>query len=303
MKITLNPVATPFNLDYTLQCGQVFRWQKHDEWWYGTITNRMIRIRQMGNVLEFEGSDTGFIEEYFRLSDSLPLITTGIGKDDFVKNAIRAFPGLRLIRQDPWECLISYICATFSNIPRIQKMISNLAQRFGDRQNFEDCSFYAFPSPKSLADADLKALTACKLGFRAKSVLETAKKIHTETVRLAELEKLDYQTAKNELLRLAGVGEKVADCVLLFSLNKLEAFPVDVWIKKTILEHYGNFFDDSFVQKAQHKQSMTPKEYERISSFARGYFGDYAGYAQQYLYHFERLTCKAVWPSILRSCS
>jgi N-glycosylase/DNA lyase len=294
MKMTLNPVTTPFNLDYTLQCGQVFRWQKHRDWWYGTIKDRMVRIKQTDNVLEFEGSDAGFIERYFRLNDPLPLITTKIGKDDYIKNAIQTLPGLRLIRQDPWECLISYICATFSNIPRIQKMINNLAQRFGNKQNFEDCSFYTFPSPKSLANADLRTLTACKLGFRAKSVLETAKRIHTETVRLAELEKLDYGTARNELLRLAGVGDKVADCVLLFSLNKLEAFPVDVWIKKTILEHYGGFFDDSFIQKAQKKKSMTPKEYERISSFAREYFGDYAGYAQQYLYHFERLMCKAV---------
>ena len=294
MKITLDPITTPFHLDNTLQCGQVFRWQKRHDWWYGTIRGRMMRIRQTGNVLEFEGSDTDFIERYFRLSDPLPLITMKIGKDDYIKSAIQALPGLRLIRQDPWECLISYICATFSNIPRIQKMINNLAQRFGNKQNFEDCSFYTFPNPKNLANADLKTLTACKLGFRAKSVLDTAKKIHAETVNLSELEKLDYETAKNELLRLAGVGDKVADCVLLFSLNKLEAFPVDVWIKKTILEHYDSFFDDSFAQKTQQKRSMTPREYGRISSFAREYFGDYAGYAQQYLYHFERITCEAV---------
>jgi N-glycosylase/DNA lyase len=294
MKIALNPVTTPFNLDYTLQCGQVFRWQKHNDWWYGTVRDRMIRIRQTNNVLEFEGYDAEFIEKYFRLSDPLPLITVRIGKDDYIKSAIQIFPGLRLIRQDPWECLISYICATFSNIPRIQKMINNLAQRFGNKQNFEDCSFYTFPSPKSLANADLKTLTACKLGFRAKSVLETAKKIHVKTVNLTELEELDYETAKKELLRLSGVGDKVADCVLLFSLNKLEAFPIDVWIKKTILEHHGSFFDDSFVQKIQQRKSLTPREYERIGSFAREYFGVYAGYAQQYLYHFERLVCKAV---------
>lgn len=294
MKITLDPTVTPFNLDYTLQCGQVFRWQKHDDWWYGTVTDNAIKIRQEGNMLEFEGTAADFVEKYFRLNDPLPLIMSKIGKDDHIKSAINAFSGLRLIRQDPWECLISYICATFSNIPRIKKMVNNLAQKFGNKLTFEGQAFYTFPSPKNLANADLKALTACKLGFRAKSVLETAKIIGAESVSLVELEKLDYETAKNELLKLPGVGDKVTDCVLLFSLNKLEAFPVDVWIKKTILKHYSANFDESFAQKIQTRKSMTRKEYERVSSFAREYFGDYAGFAQQYLYHFERVVCEAV---------
>jgi N-glycosylase/DNA lyase len=294
MKITLDPKMTPFNLDYTLQCGQVFRWQKHDEWWYGVIGDKVAKMRQTGKVLEFEGSNADFVKKYFRLDDPLPFITAKISKDDYIKNAISTFSGLRLIRQEPWECLISYVCATFSNIPRIQKMINNLAQKFGSKRTIEKCAFYTFPSPESLANADLKALTACRLGFRAKNVLKTARRIAVDGMSLAELEKLDYETAKNELLKLPGVGDKVADCVLLFSLNKLEAFPVDVWIKKTILKHYSSFFDELFAQKILIRKAITHKEYERISSFAREYFGKYAGFAQQYLYHFERVICEAV---------
>lgn len=294
MKITLDPDKTPFNLDYTLQCGQVFRWQKPDELWHGVVAEKAIKIRQKGDVLEFNGANADFIREYFRLNDPLPFITSKISKDDHIKTAIQTFVGLRLIRQDPWECLISYICSSFNNIPRIKKIIDNLAQKFGNEQTAEDYQFYTFPDPKSLANARLKALMACNLGFRAKMVLETAKMIDKETIRLADLEKLDYEEAKKQLLKMPGVGDKVAECVLLFSLNKLEAFPVDVWIKKSVLKHYGAYFDDSFVRKALEKKSLTKGEYERIGTFAREYFGEYAGYAQQYLYHFERAICDAV---------
>jgi N-glycosylase/DNA lyase len=294
MRITLDPKISPFSLDDTLRCGQVFRWEEHDGWWYGTVTDNAIKIRQERNILEFEGTDADSVVKYFRLNDPLPLIMAKIGKDDYIKNAIHAFKGLRLIRQDPWECLISYICATFSNIPRIKKMINNLAQKFGNNKSFMGYSFYTFPSPESLANADSKTLAACKLGFRAKKVLETAKIIDGETLCLDELEKLNYLSAKKELLKLPGVGDKVADCVLLFSLNKLDAFPVDVWIRKTILKKYGAYFDKAFVHKVLETKSLTHGEYGKVSSFAREYFDKYAGYAQQYLYHYERSACKTV---------
>ena len=173
-------------------------------------------------------------------------------------------------------------------------MINNLAEKFGNKRTIQGYTYYTFPTVDNLAKADLKELTSCKLGFRAKSVLETAKRIDAKTVNLTELQRLNYRTAKKELLTLPGVGDKVADCVLLFALNKLEAFPVDVWMKRAILEHYAGFFDDAFVKKALKSKSITHKEYERMSSFAREHFGVHAGYAQQYLYHFERKICEAV---------
>jgi len=294
MKITLNPKTTPFNLDYTLRCGQVFRWKKLGNWWYGVVNDKAIKIKQSNNVLEFEGADTKFVENYFRLDDFLPSILSKISKDEHTKNAIQSFYGLRLIQQDPWECLVSYICATNKNIPAIKEMINNLAKQFGEKITLDDYFFYTFPKPNSITRTNNKMLRCCKLGFRAKNVLKTARQVNNGKVRFAELEKMDYETAKNELLQLPGVGNKVADCVLLFALNKLEAFPVDVWMKKTIVKHYSTHFDKAFIRKALKKKSPTPAEYLMISSFARKYFGEYAGYAQQYLFHLERLTCKTV---------
>lgn len=151
MRITLNPKTTPFNLDHTLQCGQVFRWQKHYDWWYGIVAEKPLKIRQTHNVLEFEGTDTDFIKKYFRLDDPLPLILHKISKDAYIRKAVKNFHGLRLIRQDPWECLIAYICATYKNIPAIQNMIANLSKQFGHKNTLDDHTFYTFPTQKRLA--------------------------------------------------------------------------------------------------------------------------------------------------------
>jgi N-glycosylase/DNA lyase len=293
MKITLNPTTTPFSLDYTLQCGQVFRWKKQDNWWYGIVTDKALKIKQNHNALEFEGANRDFIEKYFRLDDPLPLILQKISKDKHIKNAVRNFHGLRLIRQDPWECLISYVCATNKNIPAIKNMIDNLTKQFGNQTAFDGYLFHTFPEPRSLASASIEELTRCKLGFRAKSVLKTAKQVDNKNASFVELEKMPYEIAKKELLKLAGVGDKVADCVLLFSLNKLEAFPVDVWMKKTIIENYRGYFGDASL-KALEKKALTPRQYREVGSFAREYFGVYAGYAQQYLFHHERSVCRVV---------
>jgi len=292
MKTTLNQAMRPFNLDYTLQCGQVFRWEKRSGWWYGVVAGRVIKIRQRSDALEYEGAQTSFIEKYFRLDDHLPTILSRISKDLHIRDAIRNFRGLRLIRQDPWECLISYVCATYKNIPAIKEMINNLSEQFGREMTFDDYRFYAFPRPNSLANAGATELACCKLGFRAKNMRETARQIEDGSVCFDELESMRYEAAKRVLLKLPGVGNKVADCVLLFSLNKLEAFPVDVWVKRAILNNYYEHFDHEFIQKAGGKGSLTSSEYKRISSFAREYFGEYAGYAQQYLFHNERSVCQ-----------
>jgi N-glycosylase/DNA lyase len=292
MKTTLNLTVRPFNLDCTLQCGQVFRWEKRGSWWYGVVAGKAIKIRQALDVLEYEGAKMDFIEKYFRLDDSLPAILSRISKDVHIRDAVRKFHGLRLIRQDPWECLISYICATYKNIPAIEDMVKNLSNQFGSEMTLDNYRFYAFPSPNSLANATVSELVQCKLGFRAKNVHEVARQVKNGSVSFDELESMHYEPAKHELLKLPGVGNKVADCVLLFSLNKLEAFPVDVWVKRTILNNYHGHFDDAFIRKASEKKSLSSSEYRRISSFAREYFGEYAGYAQQYLFHNERSACQ-----------
>jgi len=288
MELKLNKYLTPFDLENTLQCGQLFRWEKHEDWRYGIVGQQVFKVRQTNNVLGFEGANINFIRNYFRLDDNLPQIVSEINRDSLVKRAIQSFPGLRIVRQNPWECLISYVCATCKNIPAIRNMIFELSRRFGDKIAFENHISYAFPEPNILANATLNELRICKLGFRAKRVRETARMVASNKVDFEALKKIDYETAKDELLRLPGVGNKVADCVLLFSLEKLEAFPVDVWIKRIVQKHYANHFDAPFISKVSEKTSLSTREYNRIGSFAREYFGKHAGYAQEYLFHFVR---------------
>jgi N-glycosylase/DNA lyase len=288
MELRLNPHSTPFDLESTLQCGQLFRWEKHGDLWIGTVRDRVLEILQRGSVLSFEGANVEFVRKYFRLDDDLPRIISEISLDSFMRQAVHAFHGLRLARQDPWECLISYICATYKNIPSIKNMIFELSRRFGHQVSHKGCSFYSFPEPEALADASIDELRKCKLGFRAKLVRKAARKVDANEISLEQLKRVDYETAKTELQKVPGVGNKVADCVLLFSLEKLEAFPVDVWIRRIVGKHYSDRFDGSFISGISSKPSLSRMAYERIGSFARGYFGRYAGYAQEYLFHYAR---------------
>ena len=292
MEIRLDQSASPFDLEHTLRCGQVFRWKKSDGWWYGVVGKKVIKIRQTCNKLEPRTfppkSDAKLIANYFRLDDDLPLILSKIDKDQHIRKAIQHCLGLRIIRQKPWECLISYICATYKNIPAIKDMIHNLAKKFGEKIRVDHHNFYTFPKPHDLAEASLEELKECRLGYRAQYVLSTSRIIHNKEFDLEALRMMDYEKAKLELLRLPGVGQKVADCVLLFSLDKLEAFPVDVWIKRIVLRSYCKHFEKTFVEKILDKSSVAPHEYMEISSFGREYLGEFAGYAQEYLFHYKR---------------
>lgn len=287
MELLLKP-SEPFNLDLTLCCGQAFRWEKIGDWWYGVVKDKPFKVRLRSNVLEFENASREFLESYFRLEDDLPTILTQITKDKHMEKTVKALNGLRILRQDPWECLVSYICATYKNIPAIKQMLSNLSRKFGEKRVLDRYTFYTFPTAEKLAKANLKELIECGLGYRAKYVSETAKKAANGELEIESLKEKSYEKARETLLTLRGVGLKVADCVSLFSLEKLEAFPVDVWIKRALLKHYAKHFEKGFIRKISVKKSLTKADYERLSLFGRSYFGVYAGYAQEYLYHFER---------------
>jgi N-glycosylase/DNA lyase len=170
-------------------------------------------------------------------------------------------------------------------------MILNLSKRFGEKLLFDGQEFHTFPKPSSLAEATVEELKKCKLGFRAERVIEVSRKVVAKEIDLEALRKLNHEDAKTALMKLPGVGPKVADCVLLFSLDKLEAFPIDVWMKRIIIRYYADHFDPFFVKKTTSKKSLTRGEYDRISLFGRKYFGKFVGYAQEYLYHSER--CKS----------
>ncbi len=280
-----------FDLDFSLCCGQVFRWQKVNGWWYGVVGENVVKICQCGAELQFENVSKEFVKTYFGLNDELTQINQCIGRDDYVRKALHKFEGLRIVRQVPWECLISFICATYKSIAAIELMLKKLSTKYGEKQFFDNMDFYTFPTVEKLANASENGLRECGLGYRAKYVQATAKKIHNEKITLEDLKNLPYQEARKKLLEFSGVGLKVADCVLLFSLRKLEAFPVDVWVKRVILKYYADRLPEPFVKKLQSHNSLTNGEYQKIGDFARTYFGAYAGYAQEYLFHYERTQC------------
>lgn len=279
----------PFDLDLTLCCGQIFKWEKKDEWWCGVIEDKPIKIRQINTQLEIKNINSNLVKRYFGLNDDLYEIKRKICIDKHIEKALNKFWGLRIIHQDPWECLISYICATYKSISAIRKMLYKLSEKFGEKKIFDDNIFFTFPKPEKLQSAKESDLLDCGLGYRSKYVLATSKKIFYNESIFEDLKKLPYFQAKKKLIDLPGVGPKVADCILLFSLGKNNAFPIDIWIKRVILRYYSNHFSKQFISKMSTGRAITTSDYNILNKFGRTYFGEYAGYAQEYLYHFERM--------------
>jgi N-glycosylase/DNA lyase len=280
----------PFWLDVTLCCGQVFRWDKIGDWWYGVTRDKAFKVRQFGGKFEYVGVKPAFAEHYFNLDVDLQKIIDSVNRDSHIRKAAREYWGLRLINQDPWECLISYICATYKSIPAIKHMLNNMARKFGEKIHLDEREFFTFPSCEKLAAATERDLRDCGLGYRTRYVLETAQRVRDTQINLEDLKKLSYGEAKRALMEFPGVGAKVADCVLLFSLDKTESFPVDVWVKRVILNHYSDKLQAEFAKRLSTKKGLSSGDYERLNTWGRNYFGKYAGYAQEYLYHFERMS-------------
>lgn len=265
----------PFDLDLTLSCGQAFRWERADGWWQGVADGRAIRIRQDGCFLTFEGADAGFVRDYFRLDQDLPRILSSIDRDPAIGAAVQECRGLRLVRQQPWECLVSYLCATNTNIPAVKRRVALMAERYGDPVDGPSGRAYAFPEPEALAGVSHACLWDCKLGYRTDYVREAAVFASENPDWAERIAALPFEEARQALMEFRGVGPKAADCVLLFAFGFFEAFPVDVWIRRIVGETYLPDLAG---------KNCTPAEYERIRRFARDYFGEYAGYAQEYLY-------------------
>jgi N-glycosylase/DNA lyase len=269
--------SEPFNLDATLSCGQVFRWDKgEDGWWYGVVGARVIKIRQDKSRLTFAGAPASFIRHYFSLDGNLDAILASADNDPFIHEAILKNRGLRLVRQPPWECTVSYICSTNSNIPTIRRRIASIAEKYGKPVNFEGRTYFTFPPPSSISSGGHEGLTECRLGYRHPYVFGTSCMITDETKWEETIHGLPYEDARKELMKLHGVGPKAADCILLFAFQKYEAFPVDVWIRRIMQQHY--------LPELGMDSQLTGREYDRIRRFARENFGEYCGYAQEYLY-------------------
>jgi N-glycosylase/DNA lyase len=267
----------PFDLDTTLSCGQVFRWDlAADGWWYGIVGNRFLKIRQVGDRLMFAGVPVSFIRHYFSLDTDLGAIIDSIDIDPFIHACIRKNRGLRLVRQPPWECTISYICSTNSNIPTIRRRIASIAEKFGEPVEFEEKTCYTFPEPSAIICEGHEGLTECRLGYRQPYVFGTSSLVTDARCWEDSIRCLPYEEARRELMKLHGVGPKAADCILLFAFQKNEAFPVDVWIRRIMQEHY--------LPDLSLDAPLTNREYDTIRRFAREHFGEYCGWAQEYLY-------------------
>jgi N-glycosylase/DNA lyase len=252
-----------------LKSGQLFRYIGIGDHFLVHAGNHLFKIWQKGGRIFFEGVGEEFVSRFFRLDDNLDEIYSQIGKDPFSTRAIELYRGLRLIRQDPWECLVSFLCSSAKNIPHIKCIVEGLCRHSGETVSLGYYRGYGFPTPSQIAEGgDLERI---KAGFRARYLLGISRR--TTLRELEELRRLEYRDAKKELMALPGVGEKIADCVLLYSLDFTEAFPVDTWIRKAMrVGYYGG-------------KNLPDR---RIRKFAQGYFGRYAGYAQLYLYHFAR---------------
>jgi N-glycosylase/DNA lyase len=273
------------NVHDTINSGQIFLWENYKDVWFVINGQNVIVIRQNpSEVLEL--SDEA--KKIFRNDDDFKDIVRSISRDKIVKNAVKQYPGLRVTRQEPFQCYISFIVSANSNIPNIRLGLQKLCRKFGAKTYVEKREFFVFPTPQILARATMSDLLGCGLGYRAKYVKSASHAVVSEEIDFDYLKKTKYQIAKESLLKIPGIGGKVADCILLFSLEKLEAFPLDTWMTKIMQKYYSNKFSIG-------KNTITKKRYERIHQEVIDYFGNFAGYSQQFLFKMERDLNEKKW--------
>ena len=280
---TLHRVALdrPLDLENTLFSGQAFRWRRAGGWYRGVIFGNVVRIRQVHHSLDVASCPDDavglwpLIEDYLGLAMDLERIYGSISVDSRMGEAIERYRGMRVLRQDPWECLMSFICTSASNIPRISKNIESICRAFGRPISGSGSEpAHAFPTPEELAGASEAEVRDLGLGYRAGYLVSTARTVADGGVNLMPLREVAYEEALEELTALDGVGDKVANCVLLLSMDKPEAFPVDTHVDQRLKEWY-----------------LGGSRLNRIKMriWAQEYFGPYAGYANHYLFHDRRL--------------
>ncbi|MYA62792.1 MAG: hypothetical protein F4X94_09500 [Dehalococcoidia bacterium] len=281
----------PMALAETLESGQAFRWRKKscdesEDHYEGVIFGNLVRVRQVGGDIHFnsapdpESSIKPILEDYLGLNHDLESIYAEIKWDEQVGSAIDEYPGMRILRQDPWECLVAFICSANNNIPRISQNVEDIASAFGPPIHGADTHRRAFPGPDAIVEAGEDALRELRLGFRAKYIAASAERVANAHIDLFALREAPYNEALAEITTLAGVADKVGNCVLMMSMDKLEAFPVDVWIDRALREWY---FSES-------ESKSIPRT--RMREWAQKRFGRYAGYANQYLFQSRRLQDK-----------
>ncbi len=228
------------NIPLCLDCGQAFRWKESDDGiWQGIACGKYLCIKQEENTITFfnttkEDFDSLWVK-YFDLERDYEKIISSYSEENLI-TACKAHPGIRILKQDEWEAICSFIISANNNIPRIKGIIERLCENFGEKID----GGYTFPPPEKLAALEIEDLAIIRSGFRAKYIIDAARKISNGEVDLEKIKSMDFESAKLELLKIKGVGEKVAQCALLYGFGRMEAFPVDVWVKRIVAELYPN---------------------------------------------------------------
>jgi N-glycosylase/DNA lyase len=287
-----------YDLAATLNSGQVFRWQQNENSWIGVVGKNFARLTQTDGGILAETStgidDLDWLRDFLQTGTDLDAVLKTFPDDEPMNRAVASCRGLRLLRQDPWECLASFILSSTKQIVQIRQIVSQLCECFGEPisnwegrrvgdPNFRDGDtpslpqMNSFPLPEKIASLTEAQLRACKMGFRAPNLLAAARQIADGKFDLEKIRRLDYAEARAELMKLRGVGGKIADCVLLFAYGFDSAFPVDVWIERALQRLYF-----------PRRRASEP----RLRRFAATHFGPHAGYAQQYLFHYMRTKLK-----------
>jgi N-glycosylase/DNA lyase len=282
------------DLQHTFRCGQVFRWGQIGEWWYGPFGESALAVRQARGALEVRalGAPVTAYEAWRFLGLDFPLdeLTRQFAGDRWLSRALSVASGMRILRQDPWDCVAGYICSQNSNIPKIELSTERTARRWGRVHRWpEGVETASFPRPEALAGLEAGALKETALGYRCRYLVASARMVAAGEVELPALRRAAYNQALEALLALPGIGRKVGDCILVFSMDQPEAFPVDVWVRRVLHELYpaaiSRYLPDF---RSRGNKSLSAREYAAITQFAWTRWGKLAGYAQQYLFHTRR---------------
>jgi N-glycosylase/DNA lyase len=285
--VRLNPMKTltvdRFSLFDTIESGQTFTWTREGNGYVNADVGQVVYVEQQGNQLLYESSSHPLdLAKIFRLDDPLDEIQAEITRTGFMQESIDFAPNLRIISDPLIPCLFSFISSIQKNITAIHTLMGRMREKWGPSYEFRGKTFFGFPSLEDLSNTTISDFEGLNAGYRSKFFVQTIESMNKGDVSEEQLRSMTYSEAHQTLKILHGVGDKVADCVCLFSLGFLEAFPIDVWIEKVIQNHYPIFEREG-------------KTYKKKSATARKYFGQYAGYAQEYLFYHSR--CNGVKPS------
>lgn len=266
-----------FNCTHTFDCGQCFRWEKQDDGSYtGVAFGKVVNVSDTGNGIVIKNTTVDDVEniwvDYLDLKRDYNSIKNLYINDKNLKSAMDFGFGIKILKQEIFECLLSFIISTQNGIPRIKKIVSKLSSMYGDKIEFEGKEYYCFPTPEQLKGITEKDLEPLKAGYRAAYIVDCVNKVVSGETDLEKISLMDTDDARKELLKIKGVGPKVADCVMLFSMGKYESFPIDVWVKRTMSTLY---LDEN-------------ASINEIQKYAKENFGKYAGMAQQYLFYYAR---------------